>query len=162
MLNEISDNAKMTTCPVCLRKHYPHCSTYQRKQTVFLWLSVALVVAALVALPAKAQQVNGDSPTVVPQEAPFLIERPSVYLNENGVMVLNSVFDMVCDPANSDIYITIKVTFVSRTVDYLTSQYCGVTIYIVGDVELAEVFGVMAAPPEPVEIHRVWLPVVSK
>ena len=52
----------------------------------------------------------------------------------------------------------IEVTFVDGAVSFLSGEYCGAKIYIVGSIALVEVVGVMAAPPDVVRV--VYLPLV--
>jgi hypothetical protein len=160
MLTENQNSAKFPECPVCYIRHWPHCKSWQRKQNLFLWLCVALVVAVLFALPAKAQEPSDAVPTIPTKITPHIEAGPVEIVDTNGVGVPNSTFYVYCDPSDYELFISIEAHFTGGGVTLLTEQYCGTKIFIEGYVSLAEIVAVMAEPPSVV--YRVWLPAVVR
>lgn len=167
MLTQNHRSAKFPPCPYCYGRHWPHCKGWQRKQNLFLWSCVALVVAVLFTLPAKAQEQNNAVPTIptIPtptptKMAPYIEAGPVEVVDTNGVGVANSTFYVYCDPSDYELFISIEAHFTGGGVTLLTEQYCGTKIFIEGYVLLAEIVAVMAEPPSAV--YRVWLPTLAR
>lgn len=171
MLTENQNSAKFPECPYCYIRHWPHCKSWQRKQNLFLWLCVALVVAVLFALPAKAQEPSDAVPTIptIPTPtpthtptkiAPYIEAGPVEIVDTNGVGVPNSTFYVYCDPSDYALYISIEAHFTSGGVTFLTEQYCGTKIFIEGYVDIARIVAVMAEPPSVV--YLVFMPITSR
>ena len=60
-------------------------------------------------------------------------------INENGVMVTNNVYKMVCNGANQKTYITLKISWPNGSVEYREGKYCNATIYIAATLEEVDV-----------------------
>lgn len=79
-------------------------------------------------------------------------------LDENGVPTPNNTYAVDCD--GGEFIVQIEVTFEDGAVQYLSGEYCGAKIYIVGSIALIEVVGAVAAPPDVVNL--VYLPMVVR
>lgn len=58
-----------------------------------------------------------------------------------------------------DLIISIEVQFVGGGVEFLSGEFCGAKIYIVGWIQLAHIVAVASGPDLP---HSVYLPILSR
>lgn len=120
---------------------------YQQRyfQRIVVGLMVAMMGLGLVSQPVRAA-VEDVTLTYLGTEV----------IDENGVPTPNNTYAVACD--GGELIVEIEVTFVDGAVQFLSGEYCGAKIYIVGSIALVEVVGVMAAPPDVVRV--VYLPLV--
>ena len=113
-------------------------------------VTVAVVVMMMMGLGLIAQPARAAVEDVT------LTYLGTEVIDENGVPTPNNTYAVDCD--GEELIVEIEVTFVDGAVSFVSGEYCGAKIYIVGSIALVEVVGVMAAPPDVVRV--VYLPLV--
>lgn len=98
-------------------------------------------------------------PAPTPTITPFLVYLGTEIIDQNGQPTPNSTYMVYCDSGDSDLYISIEVTFVDGATQLRTGQYCNVKFYIEGTIALAQIVGV-SSPLNA--IYLVHLPLVSR
>lgn len=138
----------------------------QCKSKLFPWFCVALVVGVLFVLPARAQTQETPGETIptqtitpTPTTYPQLVRGEVEIVDENGTPTPNNVFYIRCAPGNTDLDITIEITFLDGAKQLRTERYCNVKFYIVGSISLVQIIGVSSALDT---VYRVWLTSVMK
>ena len=124
-------------------------------QTVFLWLSVVLVLVALMALPAKAQKPTSGVSSPTPTIAPYLVYLGTV-VDEIGEPISN--YKVFCDSGDSDLYVAVEITYQDGA-KQLRTERCDEKFSVSEVPLLVRIVRVSSAPDI---VHRVWLAVVMK
>ena len=115
-------------------------------------VTVAVVVMMMMGLGLIAQPARAAVEDVT------LTYLGTEVIDENGVPTPNNTYAVDCD--GEELIVEIEVTFVDGAVSFVSGEYCGAKIYVVGSIALIEVVGVMVAPPDVV--HVVYLPMVGR
>ena len=109
--------------------------------------------------PTSSNDSDEPVPAPTPTITPFLVYLGTEIIDQNGQPTPNSTYMVYCDSGDSDLYISIEVTFVDGATQLRTGQYCNVKFYIEGTIALAQIVGV-SSPLNA--IYLVHLPLVSR